>query len=198
MIPTVPFSFLAGLLLGLLFAWSARNQFRDGRQPWGRELRAVVSYQVIIRWPLVTYFFIAHRQWTLMSSAPAAPAPVALLLLILPLDAAALIGGYAGGWWLLRRRGEAALRSALGAAAVFLLIFVLLARGRLFHDFDGAPPGALAGGRSIADIRLLWVLLVVTVGALVAAWEVQRTLVYESRRKARTDVVENRKKGDAG
>ena len=105
MIPSVPFSLLSGLALGLLFAWAARSQFRDGRAPWGREMHAVASYQILIRWPLLAYFFLAHREWSLLYTVPAAHLWAALLLVLLPLDAAALAGGYVGGWALLRRRG---------------------------------------------------------------------------------------------
>lgn len=181
MLPTVPFSLLCGLLLGLLFAWAARNQFRDGRLPWGRELRAVVSYQVLIRWPLVTYFFVLHREWSFLDTVSASRLPLSLLLVILPLDAAALLIGYVGGWALLKRRGAGALQLANLGAAVALGTFVVVLRNRLLHEGDAV---ALARGTAplITRGRLLWVLLVVTAGACAAAFEVYRTLVSESRR----------------
>ena len=66
MIPTVPFDLLFSLLVGLVFAGCARQQFSGGAAPWGRELAAVLLFQAIVLWPVALYYYLVYPDWSWM------------------------------------------------------------------------------------------------------------------------------------
>ena len=181
MIPSIPLALLTGLFTGLLFAWAARGPFHDGRTPWGDEVRAVASFGLLIRWPLLVYFFLWHREWSFLYLVPREHLPSALLLLVLPLDAAALGGGYLSGWSLLRRRQRGTLALLLASAGVALVLFLIGLSDRLVHDGDVASFAHLP--HPSVEGRLVAILAVTLLGPTVATAFVYRTLAASGGRR---------------
>lgn len=181
MLPTIPLTLLAGLLVGLVFAWAARGPFHDGRNPWGDEVRAVASYELVIRWPLLVYYFLAHREWSLMYLVRADHLPGWLLVLLLPLDAAALLGGYLAGWSLLRRRARSQLQLVIGGVALAVFLLALFTRDRLVRDCETATFGV--DGHPPVDAKLVAASLVILCGSALAAVFVYRVLAAASTRR---------------
>lgn len=171
--------------MGLAFAYAARRQFREGRSPWGPELRMVLSYELLIVWPIALYLYWVHGDWDLLyrydpGALPRGTAPALLLLLTV-----ALLAGYLGGRALVRRRGgERNLAWAVAAGTAATVIALVAGRARLFVY------GTYAGFRRgdvvpLSETRLPWAIAIALVGAGAAAWLVAIAIASESPRRVR-------------
>ena len=181
MIPTVPFDLILSVFVGLVFAACARVQFAQGGSPWGRELAAVLSFEGIIVWPTALYFYLVHPAWSWMYLIDPARLPWGIVVLVLLAYVATLLGGYLGGWALVRVRKEKILFAALAVVGVGLVVFLIMARGRISHTgtFDDFHAGhALALGEG----KLGWALAASSTGVAIAVVLVGFTLWEQGKR----------------
>lgn len=183
MIPTVPFDLIFGLLVGLVFAACARQQFSGGAAPWGRELWAVLSFQAIILWPVALYFYLVFPDWSWMYLVDPRRLPVGVSLLVLLGYAATLLGGYLAGWAILRARKPRILWGVIGGVASAALALVIVGRGRLSSSGSFAEYHA-GHALSIGEGKLGWAVGFTSLGVLVAIVLVGRTLWEQGRRSS--------------
>jgi hypothetical protein len=180
-IPTVPFDLILSVFIGLVFAACARVQFAQGGTPWGRELAAVLSFEGIIVWPVALYFYLVHPAWSWMYLIDPVRLPWGILALVLVAYVATLLGGYLGGWALVRVGKEKLLFAALAVVGVGLILFLIMARGRISHtgSFDEFHAGrALALGEG----KLGWALAATATGVAIAVVLVGFTLWEQGKR----------------
>jgi hypothetical protein len=176
---------IVSLLTGLVFAWCARQQFSTGASPWGRELAAVLSFEAIIVWPIALYFCLVYPAWSWMYLVDPHRLPWGVSVLVLLGDAATLLAGYLAGWWILRAKKLPALYGALGGVALVLLILLIGARRRLFNDGTFAEYHA-GHALSFTESKLVWAVVVTTLGGTAAAALVGFTL-WEQGKRFRND-----------
>ncbi|HEX4462487.1 MAG TPA: hypothetical protein VIA18_31135 [Polyangia bacterium] len=181
MIPTVPFDLILSVFVGLVFAACARVQFANGGTPWGRELAAVLSFEGIIVWPTALYFYLVHPAWSWMYLIDPARLPWGILSLVLLAYVTTLLGGYLGGWALVRVGKEKILFAALAVVGVGLVVFLIVARGRISHtgtfeDFHAGHALALGEG------KLGWALAASSTGVAIAVVLVGFTLWEQGKR----------------
>jgi hypothetical protein len=167
-IATVPFDLIVSVLLGLIFAWCARQQFTNGVAPWGRELAAVLSFEAIIIWPVALYFYLVYPDWSWMYFVDPRRLPFGAIILVLLGYVATLLGGYLAGWAILRARKLQALYGVLGAGAFALLVFLIATRRRLvthgtFAEFHSGH------ALTFTTSKLIWAMCVTTLGVAAAA-----------------------------
>jgi hypothetical protein len=165
-IPTVPFELIFSVLVGLVFAACARQQFTGGSAPWGRELAAVMSFEAIVLWPVALYYYLVYPDWSWMYFVDARRLPSGISILVLLSYVATLLGGYLGGWALLRAGKQRILLGVLAGLTLALAIFVIVCRVRLFSsgsfaDFQAARPAVLDG-------KLSWALVVTALGMAIS------------------------------
>jgi hypothetical protein len=182
--PTVPLLIPLHLLVGLLFAAAAGDSFREGHSPFGRQLLAVLSFQLIVGWPLAAYFAVVHADWSWMYLADPATLPRFALPLALGFDLLALLSGWFGGWLLLRAGKTRALALTTLTIALGILVADVALRGRVFRD---ATLEGFERGESLPmyRTRLLWVVLVACTGFALAAASAAKTIASEGRAHAR-------------
>ncbi len=181
MIPTVPFDLILSVFVGLVFAACARVQFANGGTPWGRELAAVLSFEGIIVWPTALYFYLVHPAWSWMYLIDPARLPWGILGLVLLAYVVTLLGGYLGGWALVRVGKEKILFAVLAVVGLGLILFLIIARGRISHTgtFDDFHAGhALALGEG----KLGWALAATSTGVAIAVVLVGFTLWEQGKR----------------
>jgi hypothetical protein len=180
-IPTVPFDLIFSVFVGLVFAACARVQFANGGSPWGRELAAVISFEAIIVWPVALYFFLVHPAWSWMYLIDPARLPWGISVLVLLGYVATLLGGYLAGWALVRVHKERALFAALAVLGVGLIVFLIVARGRISHAGTYAEFHA---GRALAlgEGKLGWALAATATGVAIAIVLVGFTLWEQGKR----------------
>ena len=181
MVATVPFGLILSVLAGLAFAASARRQFGRGAQPWGRELAAVLSFEVFLGWPAALYLCVAFPDWSWMYLVDPHRLPTGTVILVLLAAAATLVGGYLLGWALVRTARDRLLFGVLGGGSLVLLILAIAARGRLwaagtFSDYHAGRAPVLTEG------KLGWALLVILLCLSSGAFFVGLTLFREGRR----------------
>jgi hypothetical protein len=180
-IPTVPFDLIFSVLVGLVFAACARQQFTGGAAPWGRELAAVLSYEAIIVWPVGLYFYVVFPDWSWMYFVDPERLPWGISVLVFLGYLATLLGGYLAGWALLRARQEKVLYGVLGSVGLVLTIFTVVCRRRLLSEatFDQFRTGH---SLSVAEGKLVWAILVTIVGVTGAGAVVGFTLWEQGKR----------------
>ncbi len=179
--PIIPIDLILSAWLGLLFAGCARLQFRDGAPPWGRELLAVGSFELMAMWPAAIYFYVVHPAWSWMYLVDPARFGTGFLILVLAALLATLLAGYGTGWWLIRNKREGILWFALGSTGIVMLLIALLSVARLggygsyaeFHAGHTLP---------ITEVKLGWVLLACGLGVLASGGAVGWTLWAHGRR----------------
>lgn len=170
-------------LFGLVFASCARPELRESASPWGRELYAVASFELLARWPVAIYLLAVHGAWTWAYLTDPAPLSASAAVLALVADLACLIAGYGVGWTLLKRRQIRAARITTGAAALVALVIALVLHARLGRD--GRYADFQAGhAPSIGATRLALVLAACAIGQLLSAGLVGWTLFSHGRRAA--------------
>lgn len=116
----------------MLFAWCARQQFRNGGSPWGRELAAVLSFGGIILWPVGVYYYVVFPDWSWMYFVDPARLPWGASVLVFLGYGITLVGGYLLGWALLRTHQEKVLYGVGGALGLAMLVFMIIYRERLW------------------------------------------------------------------
>jgi hypothetical protein len=169
------------VLVGLLFAFCARQQFKTGGSPWGRELVAVLTFAGIILWPVAVYYYVVFPDWSWMYFVDSQRLPWVVSVLVFVGNVVTLLGGYLLGWQLLRARRDNLLYGVGAALAIGLLVFTIVCRGRLFNqgsyaDFhDGR---ALSAGES----KLGWALGATGLGLSAALALVCFTLWEQGKR----------------
>src|SRR5207253_8337939 len=97
-IPTVPFDLIFSVLVGLVFAACARQQFTGGAAPWGRELAAIMTFEAIVLWPVALYYYMVYPEWCWMSFVAARRLPGGVGILVLLAHAASPLGAYRRRW----------------------------------------------------------------------------------------------------
>ncbi|MSP63454.1 MAG: hypothetical protein EXR72_24540 [Myxococcales bacterium] len=179
MVP-IPLDLLLSLVIGLAFAACARRQLEEGRLLWSYELAAVLSFAVVIRWPVALYFHLVHTAWSWLFLVDPARRPFGSGAVVLGAHLACLLGGWGAGWALTRRAPARALLAAtLGAGALALLLLLLL------HDrvLTAATYAAWRDGeRPPLEGRLAWAVLAAITGTLAAVATVGGTLWSQGRR----------------
>ena len=181
MIPTVPFDLIFSVLVGLVFAACARQQFTGGAAPWGRELAAIMTFEAIVLWPVALYYYMVYPDWSWMYFVDARRLPSGVSILVLLAHVATLMGGYLGGWALLRAGKQRALLGAVAGLTVSLIIFVIACRGRLFASGSFAQWSAGNAG-SASDGKLAWALVVTAIGVATAIVVVGLALWEQGKR----------------
>lgn len=169
------------MLVGLVFAGCARQQFSQGTAPWGRELAAVLSFEAIIIWPIALYFYLVYPDWSWMYFVDPRRLPWGVSVLVMLGHAATLMGGYLAGWAILRARKPKILYGVLGALSLGLIVFALMCRGRLgnagtFEEYHAGQ--ALSAGEG----KLVWAMVVTGLGVAGAAALVGFTLWEQGKR----------------
>jgi hypothetical protein len=172
-------------LTGLVFAWCARQQFSQGASPWGRELAAVLSFEGIILWPILLYLCLVYPDWAWLYVVDPHRLPWGVSMLVLLGNAVALLGGYLGGWAILRARKLNVLYGVLGAAGLILLIFLIVARHRLFSHGTFAE-FHVGHALSFTETKLVWAVVITALGVGAAAALVGFTL-WEQGKRFRND-----------
>jgi signal transduction histidine kinase len=180
-IPTVPFDLIFSVFVGLVFAACARVQFANGGSPWGRELAAVLSFEAIIVWPVALYFYLVHPAWSWMYLIDPARLPWGISVLVLLAYVATLLGGYLGGWALIRMQKEKLLFAALAVVGVGLVVFLIVARGRVSHagTYDEYHAGHAL---NLGEGKLGWALAATSTGVAIAIVLVGFTLWEQGKR----------------
>jgi hypothetical protein len=181
MIPTVPFDLMFSLLVGLVFAGCARQQFSGGAAPWGRELAAVLLFQAIVLWPVALYYYLVYPDWSWMYFVDAHRLPSGVSILVLLACVAMLLGGYLSGWALLRSRRQRVLGGIVAGLLLFLIVFVIVARARLFSAGSFAEYHA-GHAPSVNQGKLAWALVVTAIGVGIAAVVVGLALWEQGKR----------------
>ena len=181
MIPTVPFDLIFSVFVGLVFAACARVQFANGGSPWGRELAAVLSFEAIIVWPVALYFYLVHPAWSWMYLIDPARLPWGISVLVLLAYVATLLGGYLGGWALIKIQKERLLFAALAVVGVGLIVFLIVARGRVSHagTYDEYHAGHAL---NLGEGKLGWALAATSTGVAIAIVLVGFTLWEQGKR----------------
>jgi hypothetical protein len=173
-LPTVPFDLIFSVLVGLVFAGCARQQFAGtgGAAPWGRELAAIMTFEAIVLWPVALYYYMVYPDWSWMYFVDARRLPSGVSILVLLAHVATLLGGYLGGWWLLRAGKLRELAGAVAGLTILLIVFVIVCRGRLFSSGSFAEWSAGHSGASpmpsVGDGKLAWALVVTAIGVAIA------------------------------
>jgi hypothetical protein len=172
---------LLAVCLGQAFAACARPELRESAPPWGRELGAVLSFELLARWPVMIYLAAVHPAWSWAYATDPAELPASVTVLVLLADVALLLGGYGVGWTLLRRRHVRIARIALGALAAATIAVTALLHARLgrygsFADFHAGH------ALPIGETKLAWVLAAGLLGQLASAAIVGWTLFAHGRR----------------
>jgi hypothetical protein len=169
------------VLLGLVFAACARQQFTGGALPWGRELMAVLSFEAIVLWPVALYYYLVYPDWSWMYFVDARRLPRGVGILVLLAFVATLLGGYLAGWALLRSRRQRILVAAMAGVFTALAVFVIACRGRLFSVGSFAEYHA---GRalSVGEGKLAWALVVTSIGITTAMAVVGLALWEQGKR----------------
>jgi hypothetical protein len=180
-IPTVPFDLVFSVFIGLVFAACARVQFANAGTPWGRELMAVLSFEVIIIWPVALYFYIVHPAWSWMYFVDPERLPMGVSLLVMLAYVATLLGGYLAGWALVRARKDKILFGLLALLGVGQVIFLIACRGRLSHSGTFAEYHA-GHASSVGEVKLGWALAACTTGVAIAIVLVGFTLWEQGKR----------------
>lgn len=173
--------FVASILCGLGFAACARQQFREGHSPWGRELMLVLSFVALILLPVATYFYYVYQDWSWMYFVDPKTLPFGVGVLVLSAYPIALVGAYLGGWALLRVRREKVLYAIAGGLLLVAVILGAVFRRRLgasgsYADWHAGHPGAFTAG------KLSWALGITWPGVVLAAVLVGWNLWSEGRR----------------
>ncbi len=181
MIPTVPFDLIFSVFIGLVFAACARVQFANGGTPWGRELAAVLSFEAIIVWPVALYFYLVHPAWSWMYLIDPARLPWGIVVLVMLAYVATLLGGYLGGWALVKMQRERLLFAALAVIGVALIVFLIVARGRISHTgtYDEYHAGHAL---NLGEGKLGWALAATSTGVAIAVVLVGLTLWEQGKR----------------
>jgi hypothetical protein len=181
LIPTVPFDLGFSVLVGLVFAMCARQQFTGGALPWGRELAAVLLFEAIVLWPVALYYYLVYPDWSWMYVVDARRLPSGVSILVLLAYVATLLGGYLGGWALLRAGKLRVVLGVMGGLFLFMLIFVIACRGRLWSSGSFAEYHA---GRapSAAEGKLGWALVVTGIGVSISIVVVGLALWEQGKR----------------
>jgi hypothetical protein len=180
-IPTVPFDLIFSVLVGLVFATCARQQFTGGAAPWGRELAAVMIFEAIVLQPVALYYYLVYPDWSWMYFVDARRLPSGISILVLLAHVATLLGGYLGGWALLRAGKLRALLGTVAGLTLALIIFIIVCRGRLFASgsfaqwHGGHPPSA-------GEDKLAWALVVTAIGVSTAIVVVGLALWEQGKR----------------
>ena len=181
MIPTVPFDLMFSMLVGLVFAACARQQFAGGAAPWGRELAAVLSFEAIVLWPVALYYYLVYPDWSWMYFVDARRLPSGVSILVLLAYVATLLGGYLAGWALLRARRQRLLAGAIGGVTLLMGGFVVACRGRLFTSGSFAEYHA-GTAPSVTEGKLAWALVVTAIGVAIAMVVVGLALWEQGKR----------------
>jgi hypothetical protein len=180
-IATVPFDLIFSVLVGLVFAGCARQQFSGGAQPWGRELVAVLSFEAIILWPVALYYYLVYPDWSWMYFVDSRRLPSGVSILVLLAYVATLLGGYLAGWALLRARRERVLLAAMGGVSLTIAVFVISCRHRLLSSGTFAEYHA-GHALSVGEGKLAWALGVTSIGVCAAIILVGLTLWEQGKR----------------
>jgi hypothetical protein len=173
--------FLVAVCLGQAFAACARPELRESAPAWGRELAAVLSFELLARWPVMIYLASVHPAWAWSYLTDPGELPSSVTVLTLAADLAGLLGGYGLGWALLRRRQVRPSRILLGAFGAATITLAALMHARLgrygsyadFHAGRAVPLG---------ETKLAWVLWACALGQLASAGIVGWTLFAHGRR----------------
>jgi hypothetical protein len=183
-IPTVPFDLMFSVLVGLVFAVCARQQFTGGAAPWGRELAAVMSFEAIVLWPVALYYYLVYPDWSWMYFVDARRLPAGISILVLLAYVAMLLGGYLAGWALLRAGKLRVLIGVTGGMAVALGGFVVACRSRFFSSGSFAEwhAGHSAPAPSSGDGKLSWALVVTGIGVSISIVVVGLALWEQGKR----------------
>jgi hypothetical protein len=133
--------------------------------------------------PCALYFYLAHPAWTWLYLVDPARVPRIAVITILAAWSAACIGAYYGGAWLLRNGKERGLAGALAGGAAFVLLLLVLLRGRVFRY---GSYGDWHDGRalSLGEVKLGYVLIAVMLGVVSSAVLVCLELRRDGRRVA--------------
>jgi hypothetical protein len=180
----IPFALLFSVLGGMGFALCARRQFSRGAQPWGRELVAVLSYELLLGWPVCLYFSWVFPDWSWLYFVDPHRLPVGTSLLVVLAAGSMLVGGFLIGWALLKTGRERILVGTLGGGGLLALILGILARHRLLAAGSYAEYHA-GHAPSWTEAKLAWaiVITILATGAGVAL--VAMALLQEGTREAR-------------
>jgi hypothetical protein len=175
------------VLVGLVFAGCARQQFTGGggAAPWGRELAAIMTFEAIVLWPVALYYYLVYPDWSWMYFVDARRLPGGVSILVLLAHVATLLGGYLGGWYLLRTGKLRALAGVVGGLTLFLIIFVIACRARLFSSGSFAQWSAGRSGMSVpttGDGKLAWALVITAIGETIAIVVVGLALWEQGKR----------------
>jgi hypothetical protein len=158
-----PLAPIVGLLFGVLFAWSAREEIaRAQGAPWvgWRTLALVALFSVLVFAPACAYFLAFESDWSYAYYVDTRRIPSALELALVLVDAASVPLGFLIGIAPVRTRRLLPVRRVVVPAAFLVLGSVLFAASRLkvqasyaqFHGDFGTRP--VAGGS--LGYALLW------------------------------------------
>jgi hypothetical protein len=169
------------VLVGLVFAACARQQFGGGAAPWGRELAAVLSFEAIILWPVALYYYLVYPDWSWMYFVDSRKLPGGVGILVLLAYVATLLGGYLAGWALLRARKQSLLLGSMATTLSALGAFIVVCRGRLFSSGTFAEYHA-GKALSLTEGKLAWGLVVTGIGVGIAIAVVGYALWEQGKR----------------
>jgi hypothetical protein len=146
---------------------------------------AVLSFEAIVFWPCALYFCLVYPDWSWLYLVDPRRLPPGASFLVLLADVATLLGGYLAGWAILRARKLQVLYGVLGAVAVGLIAFVVVCRSRLanhgtFAEFHSGQ------ALSVTETKLVWAMVVTSLGTAAAAALVGFAL-WEQGRRFRND-----------
>jgi hypothetical protein len=169
--------------LGLFFGWCARERVRaDG--PWAQPaISLVLVFVAIVVAPCGLYFYLVHPAWSWLYLVDDAKVPGFVAVTVVVAQAGALVLGYYGAAKLVRSGREPVLRFGLPGVAAFLLLMMILLRGRIgtYGSYVAFKEGY---SRPLMDVKLGYVLIAVVIGAGAAAAVVAYELVRDGRRAA--------------
>ena len=146
---------------------------------------AVLSFEAIVFWPIALYFCLVYPDWSWLYLVDPHRLPPGASFLVLLADVATLLGGYLAGWAILRARKVQILYGVLGAVALGLIVFVIAARTRLGNHGTFAEFRA-GTALSVTETKLVWAIVVTTLGTAAAAALVGFAL-WEQGKRFRND-----------